>query len=228
MTQPDAPVPHQHPAYGDLPAQVHGLAVRFGLRRLQQHHDSRAVLGTYVLINSAEMRMAGRRSIRQAWPATVSVISRQPGVPRDAGMPRHSQAPGSRYEFSPEPALSARRYRRGRRLPMQGHSSAATSTRSSSSLTAALTGRERPPTRWKYPGAVARQIPDPMQARDTSTRQVFSVIACSGLPGDEKGKRAAGDQPGFPSHLPGRRSQGQARELLDQPLKHEPEFHPGQ
>src|SRR5215467_12535926 len=53
MTQPAAPVPGRHPAYGDLPAQVHGLAVRFGLRRLQQRHDSRAVLGTYVLINSA-------------------------------------------------------------------------------------------------------------------------------------------------------------------------------
>jgi CBS-domain-containing membrane protein len=33
--------------------QVHGLAVRFGLRALQERHDSRAVLGTYVLINSA-------------------------------------------------------------------------------------------------------------------------------------------------------------------------------
>jgi len=53
MRQPDAPVPSRHPTYGDLPAQVHGLAVRFGLRRLQQRHDSRAVLGTYVLINSA-------------------------------------------------------------------------------------------------------------------------------------------------------------------------------
>src|SRR5215467_3475995 len=53
MRQPDAPVPSRHPTYGDLPAQVHGLAVRFGLRRLQQRHGSRAVLGTYVLINSA-------------------------------------------------------------------------------------------------------------------------------------------------------------------------------
>jgi CBS-domain-containing membrane protein len=53
MTQPDAPVPARHPIYGDLPLQVHGLAVRFGLRRLQQRHDSRAVLGTYVLLNSA-------------------------------------------------------------------------------------------------------------------------------------------------------------------------------
>jgi CBS-domain-containing membrane protein len=38
---------------GDLSAQVHGLAVRFGLRRLERRHNSRAVLGTYVLLNSA-------------------------------------------------------------------------------------------------------------------------------------------------------------------------------
>ncbi len=50
---PDSPVPGRHPVYGDLPAQVHGLAGRFGLRALQPHHDSRWVLGTYVLINSA-------------------------------------------------------------------------------------------------------------------------------------------------------------------------------
>lgn len=45
--------PGRHPVYGDLPAQVHGLAVRFGLSRLEQRHDRRWVLGTYVLINSA-------------------------------------------------------------------------------------------------------------------------------------------------------------------------------
>ena len=71
MTQPDAPVPHRHPAYGDLPAQVHGLAVRFGLRRLQQHHDSRAVLGTYVLINSA---------ISIAMLAAIAALTKQPFV----------------------------------------------------------------------------------------------------------------------------------------------------
>lgn len=46
-------MPGRHPVYGDLPAQVHGLALRFGLRRLEQRHDSRLVLGMYVLINSA-------------------------------------------------------------------------------------------------------------------------------------------------------------------------------
>lgn len=51
--QPDSRVPSRHPVYGDLPGQVHGLAVRFRLRRLQQRHSSRWVLGTYVLINSA-------------------------------------------------------------------------------------------------------------------------------------------------------------------------------
>jgi CBS domain-containing membrane protein len=50
---PDSGVPGRHPVYGDLPAQVHGLARRFGLRRLEQHCHNRWVLGTYVLINSA-------------------------------------------------------------------------------------------------------------------------------------------------------------------------------
>jgi len=53
MMHDDAPLPGRHPAYGDLPAQVHGLGVRFGLRGLQQRHNNRAVLGSYVLINSA-------------------------------------------------------------------------------------------------------------------------------------------------------------------------------
>ncbi len=39
--------------FGDLPAQVHGLATRFGLKSVQARHDNRIVLGTYVLINSA-------------------------------------------------------------------------------------------------------------------------------------------------------------------------------
>jgi hypothetical protein len=42
-----------HPTYGDLPAQIHGLAVRFGLRQLERRHNSRVVLGVYVLVNSA-------------------------------------------------------------------------------------------------------------------------------------------------------------------------------
>ncbi|MCB0920796.1 MAG: hypothetical protein KDC08_03160, partial [Actinobacteria bacterium] len=42
-----------HATFGDLPAAVHGLGTRFGLRTLEEHHSSRAVLGTYVLINSA-------------------------------------------------------------------------------------------------------------------------------------------------------------------------------
>ncbi len=44
--------PSPHPTFGDLPAQVHGLATRFKLRRLQRHHDDRLVLGLYLFINS--------------------------------------------------------------------------------------------------------------------------------------------------------------------------------
>ncbi|HUC25965.1 MAG TPA: HPP family protein [Streptosporangiaceae bacterium] len=51
--RPDSPVPGRHPVYGDLPAQVHGLARRFGLSRLEQRCHNRWVLGTYVLITSA-------------------------------------------------------------------------------------------------------------------------------------------------------------------------------
>jgi len=50
---------------------VHGLAVRFGLRRLQQRHDSRAVLGTYVLINSA---------ISIAILAGIAALTKQPFI----------------------------------------------------------------------------------------------------------------------------------------------------
>src|SRR5215471_3363171 len=71
MTQPDAAVPVRHPVYGDLPMQVHGLAVRFGLRRLQRHHDKRAVLGTYVLMNSA---------ISIGILAAIAALTRQPFV----------------------------------------------------------------------------------------------------------------------------------------------------
>lgn len=66
---PDSRVPSRHPVYGDLPAQVHGLAVRFRLRGLEQRHDSRWVLGTYVLINSA---------ISIGILATIAALTKQP------------------------------------------------------------------------------------------------------------------------------------------------------
>ena len=50
---PDSQVPGRHPVYGDLPAQAHGLARRFGLHGLEHRCHSRWVLGTYVLIYSA-------------------------------------------------------------------------------------------------------------------------------------------------------------------------------
>jgi len=53
LMHPDSPVPGRHPVYGDLPAQVHGLARRFGLHGLERRCHSRWVLGTYVLIFSA-------------------------------------------------------------------------------------------------------------------------------------------------------------------------------
>jgi hypothetical protein len=62
-------MPARHPVYGDLPAQVHGLARRFGLRRLEQRHDNRLVLGIYVLINSA---------ISIAIIATIAAFTKQP------------------------------------------------------------------------------------------------------------------------------------------------------
>jgi len=71
MKRDDAPLPGWHPVYGDLPAQVHGLAVRFGLQGLQQRHDNRAVLGAYVLINSA---------VSIAILAGVAALTRQPFV----------------------------------------------------------------------------------------------------------------------------------------------------
>jgi CBS-domain-containing membrane protein len=39
--------------FGDLPAQIQGLSRRFRLRSLQTRHNSRAVLGAYVLVTSA-------------------------------------------------------------------------------------------------------------------------------------------------------------------------------
>lgn len=58
-------------AHGDLPAQVHGLAGRFGLRRLQARHDQTAVLGLYVLINSA---------IAIAILASIAAVTEQPFI----------------------------------------------------------------------------------------------------------------------------------------------------
>jgi CBS domain-containing membrane protein len=66
---PDSPVPGRHPVYGDLPAQVHGLARRFGLRGLERRCHNRWVLGTYVLITTA---------ISIAIVATIAAITRQP------------------------------------------------------------------------------------------------------------------------------------------------------
>ena len=71
MTRPAAPTPGRHPTYGDLPAGVRGLAVRFGLRTLEGRYDSRAVLGTYVLINSA---------ISIAILAGIAALTQQPFV----------------------------------------------------------------------------------------------------------------------------------------------------
>jgi CBS domain-containing membrane protein len=57
--------------YGDLPAQVHGLAGRFGLTGLQARHNSRIVLGSYVLVNSA---------ISIAILSSIAAITDQPFV----------------------------------------------------------------------------------------------------------------------------------------------------
>ena len=67
--QPEREAPGRHPVYGDLPAQVHGLARRFGLRGLEQRCHSRWVLGTYVLITSA---------ISIAIVATIAALTKQP------------------------------------------------------------------------------------------------------------------------------------------------------
>lgn len=40
-------------AFGDLPEAVRGLGARLRLTALERHHNNRAVLGLYVLINSA-------------------------------------------------------------------------------------------------------------------------------------------------------------------------------
>lgn len=57
--------------YGDLPAQVHGLAGRFGRTGLQGRHNSRVVLGLYVLVNSA---------ISIALLSSIAAITDQPFV----------------------------------------------------------------------------------------------------------------------------------------------------
>jgi CBS domain-containing membrane protein len=69
LMYPDTPAPGRHPVYGDLPAQVHGLARRFGLRGLERRCHSRWVLGTYVLITSA---------ISIGIVATVAALTKQP------------------------------------------------------------------------------------------------------------------------------------------------------
>ncbi|HUB40932.1 MAG TPA: HPP family protein [Streptosporangiaceae bacterium] len=66
---PDTPAPGRHPVYGDLPAQVHGLAVRFRLRQVERRCQQRWVLGTYVLINSA---------ISITIVATIAALTKQP------------------------------------------------------------------------------------------------------------------------------------------------------
>lgn len=60
-----------HSTFGDLPAAVHGLGTRLGLRTLEAHHNSRAVLGTYVLINSA---------ITIAILSAVAMFTKQPFI----------------------------------------------------------------------------------------------------------------------------------------------------
>ena len=62
---------HGHPKWGDLPAAIHGLGARFGLRALEQRHSSRAMLGTYVLINSA---------ISIAILSVVAMVTKQPFI----------------------------------------------------------------------------------------------------------------------------------------------------
>lgn len=57
--------------YGDLPTAVRGLADRLQLDTLKRHHDKRAIVGTYVLINSA---------ITIAILSTIAVLSHQPFV----------------------------------------------------------------------------------------------------------------------------------------------------
>jgi CBS-domain-containing membrane protein len=64
-------MPPRHPVYGDLPAQVHGLSERFGLQQLERRHDSTAVLGAYVLCNSA---------ISIAILAGLAALTKQPFV----------------------------------------------------------------------------------------------------------------------------------------------------
>ena len=47
-----APVPSSS-TFGDMPEAMRGLGARRRLPALERHHNNRAVLGTYVLINSA-------------------------------------------------------------------------------------------------------------------------------------------------------------------------------
>ncbi len=52
-TQPPTPAGSRHPSFGELPEQIRGLAQRFRLPALESRHSNRAVIGVYVLINSA-------------------------------------------------------------------------------------------------------------------------------------------------------------------------------
>lgn len=57
--------------FGDLPSQIKGIGRRFGIRRLEQVHSARLVVGIYVLINSA---------ISIAILSAVAVVTKEPFV----------------------------------------------------------------------------------------------------------------------------------------------------
>lgn len=80
--------------FGDLPAAVHGLGTRFGLQSLQRRHNSRAVLGTYVLINSA---------ITIAILSAVAMLTKQPFIFPSLGL-RHSYCFSQPRTCRPRPA----------------------------------------------------------------------------------------------------------------------------
>lgn len=63
--------PTAHGVFGDLPAAVRGLGRRFGLQAMEDRHNSRAVLGAYVLVNSA---------IAIAIMALVALLTKQPFI----------------------------------------------------------------------------------------------------------------------------------------------------
>lgn len=53
MTTPKSEQTGAAPGFGDLPAAIHGWGARLQLPGLQRRHNSRAILGLYVLLNSA-------------------------------------------------------------------------------------------------------------------------------------------------------------------------------